>query len=249
MKAAPALLIAFALAAAAPMPALASQDAASTDELVMSSDAFLAAHPDLRFRLSALRRYRDGDFEKAFIHFKRAARYADKPSQGMIAEMLWKGEGVPMDRPAAYIWMDLAAERGYTQMLLRRETFWNDMSEAEREQALAIGDALFLEYADKYAKPRAEQKMRLAKRQVTGSRTGFTGMLTIVIPTPGGSRTIDGSTYYDEKYWEPRRYWQMQDGDWKGPPTGTVSIGELQSGDLSAPPTDDAAGDEDDSPR
>jgi hypothetical protein len=145
--------------------------------------------------------------------------------------------------------MDLAAERGYTQMLLRRETFWNDMSEAEREQALAIGDALFLEYADKYAKPRAEQKMRLAKRQVTGSRTGFTGMLTIVIPTPGGSRTIDGSTYYDEKYWEPRRYWQMQDGDWKGPPTGTVSIGELQSGDLSAPPTDDAAGDEDDSPR
>ncbi|HEU0154150.1 MAG TPA: hypothetical protein VFQ84_12485 [Arenimonas sp.] len=249
MKAAPALLFALALAAAAPMPEAVAQDAASVDELVTSSDAFLSAHPDLRFRLSGLRQYREGNFEKAFVLFKRAARYADKPSQGMVAEMLWKGEGVPMDRPAAYIWMDLAAERGYKQMLLRRETFWNDLSEAEREQALAIGDDLFLEYADKYAKPRAEQKMRLAKRQVTGSRTGFTGALTIVIPTPGGSRTIDGSTYYDEKYWEPRRYWQTQDQDWKGPPTGTVSIGELQSGDLSAPPSDDAEGEEDDSPR
>ena len=41
-------LIAFALAAAAPSPALAAQDAASVEELVTSSDAFLAAHPEFR---------------------------------------------------------------------------------------------------------------------------------------------------------------------------------------------------------
>lgn len=242
MKFAHPLLFALVLATAVPLEATAqSTEMGTRDQEIVNSETFLNGHPDLRHRLAALYHYRNGDFEKALVRFKRGARFADKPSQGMVAEMLWKGEGSAMDRPAAYIWMDLAAERGYKPMLLRREAFWNELTEAERAKALEIGDVLFMEYADKYAKPRMERQMRFARRNTTGSRTGFTGMLSIIIPTPGGSRTIDGGTFYQDRFWEPGEYWRMQDTDWKEPGKGTVEIGDLQTSGVALPPPADLA--------
>ena len=237
MKFARPLLLTLGLALVLPLPIAAQTPApATTDELVMTSSGFLSYHPDLRFRLLGLGEYRKGNFTDAMVYFRRAARYADKPSQGMIAEMLWKGQGTAVDRPAAYVWMDLASERAYKMMLVQREKYWNDMDEAERARALEIGDALFLEYADAYAKPRLDQKLRQGKRKVTGSRTGFTGNLKISIPGPNGSRTIDGSDFYDEKFWNTNLYLRMQDGDWKEFGEGRVDIGELQSvGELTVP--------------
>ena len=55
---------------------------------------FLSGHPDLRFRLLGLDEFKQGKMEDAFKFFQRAAYYADKPSQGMVAEMLWSGQGV-----------------------------------------------------------------------------------------------------------------------------------------------------------
>lgn len=209
------------------------------DRAIMSSEAFLSGHPDLRNRLAALWHYRKGDYEEAFVRFRRAARYADKPSQGMVAEMLWKGQGVAMDRPAAYIWMDIASERGYRTMVVNRERYWAGLSEDERAQALAIGDELFLAYADKYAKPRLEREMKYRRRNTTGSRTGFTGNTQIEIPTPDGPRIINGSTFYDEKFWEPDKYWSLQDSDWTTEGKGTVEIGSLQTVGELAPPADE----------
>ncbi len=60
--------------------------------------------------------------------FLRAARYADKPSQAMIAQMLWNGDGVPVDRVMAYVWADLAAERGYPAFIATREKFWSELN-------------------------------------------------------------------------------------------------------------------------
>ena len=215
----------------APLEALEPQedtrDTANIDDLVMSSEGFLTRHPDLKYRLLALTAYRKEDFADALSKFKRAARFADKPSQGMVAEMLWEGQGVPVDRPAAYIWMDLAAERGYKMMLVKRELYWEALTAAERERALELGDALYGEYADKYAKPRLESKLRQARMKTTGSRTGFASNLRIEIPTPSGLRTINGSDYYKDEYWKPEHYWAMQDSDWKDN-EGRVDIGEIQ---------------------
>ena len=61
------------------------------------------------------------DFEKALRYFRRSSFFADKPSQGMVAEMYWKGEGTPRDPVQAYVWMDLAAERGYRGFIGLRE--------------------------------------------------------------------------------------------------------------------------------
>lgn len=219
-----------------PPPEVVAREAADVDDLVMSSEGFLSFHPDLRYRLAALVEYRKGNYAEALAKFKRAARYADKPSQAMVAEMLWQGQGAAVDRPAAYIWMDLAAERGYKMMLVKREMYWAELSPAEQAQAIELGDALYLEIADKYAKPRLESRLRQARMKTTGSRTGFVGTLRIEIPTPGGSRTINGADYYQEQFWKADQYWAMQDSDWKDYGEGRVDIGAVQTlGPLTAP--------------
>lgn len=236
------LFVSLAIAAS---PALARADADKpADPLIMTSDGFLDAHPDLKFRQAGLKAYEDGDYEAAMRNFKRAARFADKPSQGMVAEMLWRGEGIEQDRPAAYAWMDLAAERHFRPMLIQREIYWSTLSADEREAAVKIGEQLYAEYGDKVAKPRTERKMRMARRQATGSRTGgFIGNLTITFNTLGGPVTVDGSQYYHPDYWEPERYWTWQEKGWKNPPRGVVEVGPLSAptGTGGEPaPTEDA---------
>jgi len=221
------------LALAAPVAF--AQDGASEkeyhwgDETVMSTAGFLSAHPDIRWRGEGLDAYEAGKMDEAFAAFKRAARYADKPSQAMVAEMLWTGTGVPMDRPLAYAWMDVAAERAYIPFLSKREKYWNALSEAERARALEVGAPVYDEYRDDVAKERLDRLLRRAQRNVTGSRVGSVGALTIIIPGPGGiDMTIDGSKYYDEQYWEPEHYWAWQDSIWKDPPVGTVTVNPLE---------------------
>lgn len=208
------------------------------ENLVMTSDAFLSAHPDMKYRLSGLRWYDQKNFKRAMEDFRRAARYGDKPSQGMIGEMYWNGEGVAADRATAYAWMDIAAERGYLSLLAKREHYWNAMGEADRERALAVGDGLYAEFGDPSSKPRLERLLRSAQRGVTGSRVGSVGNLTILLPTPSGTREVRGDSYYQEKFWEPEQYWQWQDYDWKSPPQGEVTVGDVLT-DVGPPPTEE----------
>lgn len=206
------------------------------DRMIASSAGFLAAHPDLNNRLRGLEAFRKGDYAEAMTRFRRAARYADKPSQGMVAEMYWDGRGVEADRALAYVWMDLAAERAYPLMLAKRERYWNELSEAERSRALEIGPAIYDEYGDEVGKRRLARDLRAAKRATTGSRVGSTGALTIVIPTPGGEQYVDGSAYYDDKFWDVEKYVEWQDQDWKRPAQGTVDVGEVMNTDAPLPP-------------
>jgi uncharacterized protein len=200
----------------------------SVDAQVVGSDTFLAAHPDLRFRLLGLKAFEARKFEKAMEYFKRAARYADKPAQGMVAELLWAGQGAPMDRAAAYAWMDLAAERQFKVMLAQRERYWSALTPAEQARALEIGKAVYAEYGDAVAKPRMEVALRRARSSSTGSRTGFTGNLKIIIPGPAGDITLDGSQFYQDKFWKPADYWAWQAEEWKEMPKGRVEVGPLK---------------------
>ncbi|MBK8285647.1 MAG: hypothetical protein IPK97_12690 [Ahniella sp.] len=63
-----------------------------------STEGFLRYHQDLRWRRSGLQNYNEGDYERALVDFQRAARFGDKPSQAMLAEMYWQGLGGPADR-------------------------------------------------------------------------------------------------------------------------------------------------------
>lgn len=194
----------------------------------MLTAGFLTGHPDLRYRLLGLERYKQGKFDEALRFFQRAAFYADKPSQAMVAEMLWNGQGAVTDRPAAYGWIDLAAERGYEGFLELRERYWNDLDPSQREVALIDGQAIFARFGDEAAQPRIATVLRRERRNITGSRTGFTGNLKIVVPGPAGDQHIDGSKFYDERYWDPKQYLEWHDAIWMKPRVARVDVGGVQ---------------------
>ncbi len=200
-----------------------------TEDPVMMAAGFLSSHPDMRYRMLGLDKYKEGEYEEALRYFQRASYYADKPSQGMVGEMLWNGQGGEPDRALAYAWMDLAAERGYISFLGLRERYWDQLSETERQRALEEGQAIYAKYGDDAAKPRIAAVLRRERRSMTGSRTGFTGNLQIQVPGPGGDmQTIDGSKYYDERYWDPEKYQAWHDAIWMRPRVGLVRVGEIE---------------------
>ena len=212
--------------ACAPLAAQDSTDPTRRPQegVVLTSEAFLGAHPDLKYRLMGLDWHGQQNWERALEDFRHAARFGDKPAQGMLGEMYWNGQGVAADRAVAYAWMDLAAERGYPVLLARRELYWNAMDEGERARALVVGLPMYDEFGDDVAKPRLERRLQQARRSVTGSRLGTVGALKIIIPTVDGNVTVDGTAFWDEKYWEPEKYWHWQDHHWKKPPRGHVSV-------------------------
>lgn len=222
-------LVALSLGALLPSPVQAQAKPDATDQQILQSEGFLTAHPDLLNRGRGWRAYREGDFAGALTYFRRAARYADKPSQAMIGEMHWKGEGVEQDPALAYAWMDLAAERGYEGFTLLRERYWQRLDEAQRRDALARGEAIYAEFGDDVAKPRIATVLRRERSRITGSRTGAVGALTIEIPGPGGfTQTIDGSKYYASKFWDPEEYQAWHDAVWTKPREGRVDVGEVE---------------------
>lgn len=208
-----------------------------TSDAALLRAGFLTGHPDLRYRLHGLEEAKQGKFEDALRFFQRAGYYGDKPSQGMVAEILWKGQGMERDRALAYVWMDLAAERGYRPFLILRERYWEEMNEAERARAIAEGQAIYARYGDAASQPRLDAVLRRERRQATGSRTGFTGNLQIFVAGPDGTmEQIDGSKFYDPKYWDPVQYRALQDAIWMKPRIGTVQVGDTEKVMDSQPP-------------
>jgi uncharacterized protein len=200
----------------------------TSDPLLLTA-GFLEHHQDLKYRLHGMDAYKKKNFVDAMQFFRRAGFHADKPSQGMVAEMYWNGLGVERDPALAYAWMDLAAERGYRGFLLLREKYWGEMSEADRARAIAEGQALYAKFGDAAAKPRYEFKLRVGRREMTGSRTGFNRGVNIEIPGPSGEQAIQGSKFYDERYWDAKKYWAWQDRQWMNPKIGKVTIGEIET--------------------
>ena len=156
------------------------------DPSVWQSPHFQRAHPDLKHRVHGQNLLLDGRVRAALAAFGEAAHWGDKLSQAMVAEIYWEGQGVRADRARAYAWMDLAAERQFLAFIAKREKYWAQLTEDERQEALAIGAQLYAEYGDDVALPRLEQRLN-RERDPTGSRTGFSGSGQVVMPQKGGT--------------------------------------------------------------
>jgi hypothetical protein len=200
------------------------------DEAVVRTLTFLDGHPDLKWRRhgeQALARGHDAD---AYRLFQLAARHADKPSQAMVAELLWEGRGVRANRPLAYAWMDLAAERGHPDFLVLRERYWHALDMEQQRRALALGPAVFAEYADDVAQPRQALAMARQRRSITGSRLGWTGFLRVQPRTQQGwLAPIDGAVLFDKKFWDPGMYWQWQEQVQSPPGQGVIDVLPLRT--------------------
>jgi hypothetical protein len=199
------------------------------DDPVLVAAGFLDAHPDLRYRMLGMDSYRDGKHDDAMRYFRRAAFYADKPSQAMVAEMLWRGDGGERNPSLAYAWMDLAAERGYLIFLQTREKYWEALDEQQRKVALEEGQAVYGRYGDEVAEARIAAVLRRARTRVTGSRTGSAGNLQIIVPGPGGTdRTISAHQFYRPEYWDPAKYRQWHDDLWRNARIGRITVHDIE---------------------
>lgn len=210
--------------AIAQQPARPAADPITDDTLV--AGGFLEGHPDLRYRNSGLEAYSRKAFTEAIEQFKRAAWYADKPSQAVVGEMYWDGMGVAQDRALGLVWMDLAAERGYDFFSRKRDYYWNTLSEAERKRALAAARGIHREYADEAAEPRLAAALRRARGKMTGSRVGsMSSSVQIIVP---GYGSIDATRFYDPQLWDPKQYREWQDTYWVDLKVGQVTVGDVE---------------------
>jgi TPR repeat protein len=208
-------------------PALADgPDAAvdRNDQLVMSTDAFLNAHPDMKYRREGWLAFEAGQYPEAIAHFTRAASFGDKISQAMLAEMAWKGQGQPANRPLGYAWADLAAERGYRQFVALREQYWAQLDAGERAAAIAAGQQLLPVYSHDVTRAVLEKHLRKARRTMISGRVNRGG--DVYVPGVGGQWTrIRGHDFYAEKFWNPAWYQEWTDAVWTDPPEENVDVG------------------------
>lgn len=226
--------------AASAAPVVESSDAVQavtvdTDKMAMHDyDALVkmaANHPNELYRVYANKAAANGNWADAARNFRIAARYADKYSQHRLSMQYWHGVGVGTDRVEAYIWADLAAERGYPQFLAIREKMWAELTPQQQAEVPKRGQKVFDEYADVVAKPRVERAIAQGLRQRTGSHTGFDAGLIISSIGPGNQLfgSVGGvslKTMYDASRTDPKKYWAFEDMVWKN---GLVKVGEIEN--------------------
>ncbi len=248
------MAVGLALAGSALAQGSVSTDQATSEDLkqvallrsMMEIPTIADQHPDVYYRNLGIEAYQDGDKQRALQMLLKSSSYADKLSQAMVAMMYWNGEGTPVDRPRAYAWMDLAADRGYHDLLVQRERYWSQLSEAERKQALDVGRGVYDEYGDKRSLDRLQQKLSAVAARVTGSHAGFQGDGNTLFESginngrrmdpnrsfqsimEGSSGTVvDNSQRYASQVWDAKQYARLKDIEWTLA-TGHVEVGDLQ---------------------
>jgi hypothetical protein len=187
-------------------------------------------HPNELYRIYGAKFAANGQWRDAANSFRKASRYADKYSQHRLSMMYWHGVGVGRDRVEAYVWADLAAERGYPDFLAIREKMWAELTPEQQSQVADLGNRMYAEYGDPVAKRRFADALAHGKRKVTGSRTGFVGFLSMIGRGTGTSLAGDGARVNLEKLFDasrvdPEKYWEFEDHVWK---TVTVTVGDIE---------------------
>ncbi|HEY5781085.1 MAG TPA: hypothetical protein VIT66_04325 [Lysobacter sp.] len=200
-----------------------------------------SGHPNELNRWHGLWAYQNGHIDQAREFFERAAMYADKLSQHALTLMYWNGdEGAPRDPVLAYVWADLAAERGTSQDLLRlRERIWDELTPQQRQQVGEIGPGYHARYGDAVAQERMNAELRRFMRNQTGSRVGaLTSKLDISLGRPelgprgvwsgfGQIRTT-GTEFYAARRTEPAAYWKAEDKHLRALIGARVEVGKVR---------------------
>ena len=194
-------------------PLLPQAQSLSFRELDRAEATARYGHPNEMWRYRALRALKLQQPTRAADYFRQAGRYGDKFSQHALSLMYWHGVGVARDVAQAYVWGDLAAERGYRDLLLVREKMWMSMETRQRRHALSIGPRMYAEYGDAAAKPRMEWELRKALANATGSRVGAQKDRVRFLNL-GAIADLDVSGFYERERWNATAYWREQDRQW-----------------------------------
>jgi hypothetical protein len=215
-------------------PAMAAERVVNAQEY---ETALLQAsgHPYELGRWHGIWNYENGRTKEAIAQFERAAMHGDKLSQHLLSLMYWNGDDVERDPVQAYIWADLAAERGNSEDLIRvREYIWHELDEEQRARVVATGGSWYDRYGDAVAIERNNTQLRRFMRTLTGSRVGLlTSRLDINAARTGfAAYSAMGTQFYDDSRSRPGPYWKAQDlaldALMKQIGAGTVNVGQVR---------------------
>jgi hypothetical protein len=213
---------------AAPPEAVSTPPGLTFTQLERAEGLAILGHPNELWRVRALRALKLGQTQRAVDAFRTAAGYADKYSQHALSLLYWHGAGVARDRALAYAWSDLAAERGYRDLLLVREKMWLELSNAERARARELGPGLYARFGDAVARPRMEWELRKARGRITGSRLGFEKDRVLFAQNRSD---VSPDDVFARERWAPADYWKAEERAW----TGRVLVLPAERVDASAP--------------
>ena len=162
--------------------------------------------------------YSRGDHAGAMHAWQVAASWAMKDAQYDLGIAYYRGRGVEVDRPRGLAWLALAAERKDEAFVTSLAAAWDEASEDEHAKANAIWRELRKTYADPVALPKAENRYRQEVANITGSRVGMPGHVSIWTRTLG---RVDVAWFKTEMQ-------ERADRNFGKLPVGRVDIGPLQ---------------------
>ena len=162
--------------------------------------------------------YTRGDHEAAMHTWQVAAGWALKDAQYDLGIAYFRGRGVAIDRPRGLAWLALAAERKDEAFVTSLAAAWDEATENEHAEANAIWRELRKHYADAVALPKAQRRYRQEVAQITGSRVGMPGHVSIWTRALG---RVDVAWFKTEMQ-------ERADRNFGKLPVGRVDIGPLE---------------------
>jgi hypothetical protein len=174
--------------------------------------------PGIYFFHKGCEYYKRGQPAAAMQAWQIAASWAMKGAQYDLGIVYFRGLDVAMDRPRGIAWLALAAERKDEGFEASLAAAWDQATPEEHDQANAIWRDLKKYYGDASALPRAERRYKLEVDNITGSRVGMPGHVTVWTPTAG---LIDVELLKSDMR-------HRADINFGKLPSGTVNVGPLE---------------------
>ena len=114
--------------------------------------------------------YEAGEFSKAFKIYVKLGKIGVSHSQDRVSIMYENGEGTKTNLAEAYAWSVLAAQRGATDKMSRRDSLLEENS--DRKKAEKKADKLMSKYGRVALQKKADSKAKLKHNTKSGGCTG-----------------------------------------------------------------------------
>lgn len=114
--------------------------------------------------------YEAGEYKKAFKKYVKLGKMGVSHSQDRVSKMYENGEGAKVNLNEAYAWSVLAAQRGASEKIARRDSLLEQVS--DRKAAEKRADKLLSKYGREALQKRADSKAKLKHNTKSGGCTG-----------------------------------------------------------------------------
>lgn len=114
--------------------------------------------------------YEAGEFNKAFKMYVKLGKIGVSHSQDRVSKMYESGEGTKVNLTEAYAWSVLAAQRGATEKVSRRDSLLEEST--DRKAAEKKAKKLLSKYGRVALQKKADSKAKLKHNTKSGGCTG-----------------------------------------------------------------------------